>query len=76
MTSEWLDPLTKLEFFKAFRAKATQLTTKDGRRYKLDYEKEKGKVHVTPIASPQHPSPFVPRGLFDLKVVTHDDWIS
>lgn len=36
---EWLDPLNKLIWQKAFRERATTMTLRNGKKYKIRYEK-------------------------------------
>ena len=72
---DWLNPLNRLAIHKAVKAKQDRVTLNDGRIIALDYEKVKGKVHMSPIPTDKHPNPFVPRGYFDLKMVKSVDWI-
>lgn len=67
----WMNPLNKLIWRKAFKARATSVTINDGRKFTLDYTKRKGFVLVKPADGA-----LVPMGWFDLKRVASLEWIS
>jgi hypothetical protein len=69
---DWLSPMNRLLWQKAFKSKVATVTLRDGRKFNLDYEKKNGFVSVT-LADK---SSYVPRGTFDLKKVTHSSWLS
>jgi hypothetical protein len=67
----WMSPLNKLIFFKAFRAKHTEVQISGGRQFKIDYDKRPGFAWISPIGKE-----IVPAGWFDLNVVTRKEWLS
>ena len=67
---DWMSPLNKIIWLKAFRAKQTEVTIRDGRRFRLDYDRIPGKVWVSFDGAAFHPC-----GWFDLKKVTNQLWL-
>ena len=86
----WMSPLNKVIWYKAFKARATRVTIRDGRKFILDYDvpdfviKTLGEnikvVHVRMAPMKEQPSwvetNFVPFGFFNLSEVTNMHWIS
>lgn len=69
---DWLNPMNKLIWIKAFRAKQTTVAIRDGRKFTVRYFDRKGvpTIHVKPVDG------FVPMGYFEYKKVTHNSWLS
>lgn len=72
----WMSPLNKLIWIKAFRKKQTSVTLRDGRRFELDFERTPGKVLIYPAVTATGHDTIVPRGWFDLDRVTDDQWLT
>jgi hypothetical protein len=86
----WMNPLNRLIWIKAFRQRKTRVTIRDGRKFKLDYDvppfviktlgEEVEVVHVYMAPMDEQPSwvetCFAPYGFFDLKEVTNFHWIA
>lgn len=77
---DWLSPLNRIDWYRAFKARDRIVTLRDGRRFEIDYDHmemikstgEKRKlVHVRPADGR-----LSPRGFFDLKEVTSKQWIT
>lgn len=71
--SDWLSPLNRIRFQRAFKSKAPQVELDNGMNMKIIYLGNK--VRVKPIPNDQWPSSFVPCGTWPLKTVTHVAWI-
>lgn len=77
---DWMSPLNKVIWMRAFRKKETEVTLRDGRKFEINYD-------VRPLVYPTtgetfelvHVQPsdgkFAPSGYFRLKVVTDPDWV-
>lgn len=69
----WLNPLNKLLFVKAFKNKANTCIIRDGRTFKLSYEQKtmygelKDVVHITSISGPS--------ALFLMERVLDETWL-
>jgi len=73
MTAEdWLSPLNKILIQRAVRVKANTVILRNGKKFKLDYDKRASEnmVQIKPVEG------FVPMGYFDLKKITHSSWLS
>jgi len=77
---DWMSPLNRVIWLKAFRARQTEVTIRDGRKFKLNYDvrplelpasgETRKLVHITPADGQ-----FVPSGYFNLKEVTDPSWV-
>ena len=67
---DWMSPLNKIIWHRAFKARKTQVRLRDGRRFSIDYDQIPGKAWVTIVGGPTHPC-----GWFDLARVTHDQFL-
>lgn len=67
---DWLSPMNRIIWIKAFRAKDTEVTLRDGRKFIMDYGKKPGVVFV------KAKDERVPRGSFELEKVTHNSWLT
>jgi hypothetical protein len=68
---DWLSPLNRIIWLRAFRARQTLVTLRDGRKFTVDYDRIPGKAWVD-IAS----SEVNPCGWFDMERVTDDLFLS
>lgn len=71
MAGTWMNPLNKLIWIKAFKAKQTLVKLPGGAEFKCDYKLKPGLVWV----SPANGKDLTPCGWFDLEVVTKKSWI-
>ena len=67
---DWLSPMNRMVWMKAFKAKETTVTLRDGRKFIIDYDKRPGQIFVKPASGT-----YVPRGYFDEKKVTNHLWV-
>lgn len=70
--TDWLDPLNRIAFQRAFKTREPQVQLRDGREFILSYiyqKNEHPKVLVTPKSG------LVPMGTFNLNVVTDPLWL-
>lgn len=70
-TEDWLSPMNKLIWIKAFKAKQTQVTVRDGRKFTIQYKKRNNVdiVFIRPVVG------SVPMGFFELRKVTEPSWL-
>lgn len=70
-SEDWLSPMNKLIWIKAFKAKAKSVTLRDGRKFKIEYKQrnETDIVVVNPVKG------RIPMGSFELKSVTESTWL-
>jgi len=77
---DWLNPLNRIIWQTAFKAKATQMTLRDGRKFNLTYEDRSGilKVWVQIDRNSAYVghSAFLPCGWFDYDTVVSKEWIT
>ena len=68
----WMNPLEKIGWRKAIKARQTTHTISDGRKFTLDYTRRKGKVLIKPADGS-----FVPMCWLDIERVEMEDgeWI-
>ena len=66
---DWLSPMNKMIWMKAFKAKETKVVLRDGRKFTVDYNKRPGEIYVKSNHG------YVPSGYFDEKKVMHTQWI-
>jgi hypothetical protein len=71
-TEDWLSPMNKLIWIKAFKAKATTVTLRDGRKFRAWYTQRDN----VPIVEVHPMEGRVPMGYFELKKVTDHSWLS
>jgi hypothetical protein len=71
IVEDWLNPMNKLIWIKAFKAKSPTVTLRDGRKFTIKYKQRKGVdiVEVRPVEG------MVPLGFFELKQVTDNSWL-
>ena len=87
----WMSPLNKIIWYRAFKKRQRYVTIRDGRKFIVEYDnvppfvvKTLGQnikvIHVRMAPMSEQPSwvetNFVPYGFFDLKEVTNIHWIS
>jgi hypothetical protein len=70
LMADWMGPLNRLVWFRAFKTRAKTVRLADGRTFTLNYTEKPGKVVIRPKKG------FVPCGTFELDRVTHLDWLS
>ena len=78
---DWMSPLNKVIWMRAFRKKQTEVTLRDGRKFEINYNvrplvfastgEKFDLVHVQPADGT-----FAPCGYFRLKEVTDPRWVS
>lgn len=70
-SEDWLSPMNKLIWMKAFKAKRTEVTVRDGRKFTIQYKKRNNVdiVHIRPVVG------LVPMGYFELWKVTSSSWL-
>jgi hypothetical protein len=77
---EWLNPLNRMIWQRAFKAKSPTMTLRNGQKFSISYDDHgrKGKVWVAIIPGHQKPDfdPFTPCGWFDYEEVVHPTWVS
>jgi hypothetical protein len=66
----WMNPLNRIVWFKAFKAKQQEVQISDGRQFRVDYSRQPGKIWIEPIGSS-----LVPCGWFDAKRVSDKTWL-
>ena len=77
---DWMTPLNKIIWMRAFKAKATEVTLRDGRKFIINYDveplllKTTGEKRVLCHVKPADGS-LAPRGYIDLKEATHNEWL-
>lgn len=70
--TNWQDPLNQIEFKKAFKAKATEVTLRDGQKFTVEYEyrEEYGNqvlyAWVKTVKQQHRDSRFAPSGWFNV----------
>jgi hypothetical protein len=69
--SNWMNPLNKLIWIKAFKDKQELVKLPGGMQFKCDYRLKPGLVWVKPSDG----RTLVPCGWFDLNIVTKESWI-
>jgi hypothetical protein len=69
--NNWMSPLNKVIFYRAFREKRTEVQINDGRRFKVNYDQRPGYAWVEHIGKEK-----IPCGWYDLKEVTNKAWLS
>lgn len=76
-TEYWLSPMNRVRWLKAFRSKAKVCTLRDGRKFKIRYERKKLFSHngMVDIAVVTPTKGFVPTGQFRMEKVTDKSWI-
>lgn len=76
VTTNWMNPLNKLRWQVAIKARAPQVTMLDGSKFVLAYSGagHKGSVFFKPISTSSSKA-LVPRGTFDIETVLSDDWL-
>jgi len=69
---DWLNPMNKILWIKAFRSKSPTVTLRDGRKFTIKYARRNNIdiVEVRPVDG------LVPMGFFELKKVTDNSWLS
>lgn len=76
---EWLNPLNRMIWQRAFRAKETSMTLRNGQKFniKYDYKGRTGKVwvQIDRASAPQGFDSFTPCGWFDYNEVVDPNWI-
>jgi hypothetical protein len=65
---DWLSPMNKILWIKAFRERKKEVTIRDGRKFKIKYIGEK--VRVSPVRG------FSPLAWFPLEKVTNSAWLT
>lgn len=72
---DWLSPLNRVKFQRAFRNKAAQVVLRDGRKFVLKYTKKRfyGERVEVVFISPEYE--FVPCGYFRMEKVLEKDWL-
>jgi hypothetical protein len=68
--NNWMSPLNKVIFYRAFREKRAEVQINDGRTFSINYEQRPGYAWVEHIGKEK-----IPCGWYDLKVVTNKSWI-
>ena len=69
---EWLNPLNRIIWQTAFRAKAKSMTLRNGDKFNLTYEEQSGTLKVWV----QSATYFVPAGWFDYNMVISKEWVT
>jgi len=80
---DWKDPLNKIIWQRAFKARATEMTLRDGRRFTIKYVTKspmgdpvaKAKGALIDYAWVQYDRAFAPCGWFEVKEVLSMDWM-
>lgn len=70
--TNWQDPLNQILFKNAFKAQATEVTLRDGRKFSIEYETRKGELmaYVKIIKQQYADSSVAPAGWFNVKNYT------
>ena len=71
MAEDWLSPMNKLIWMKAFKARSNHATLRDGRKFKIKY-KHRNKTEIAQVSPVQG---LVPMGSFELRSVTDSSWL-
>jgi hypothetical protein len=73
----WLSPVNKLRWYKAFNKKANTVELDDGRKFTIEYEMMDSKVtdETWEVARVRGPDVNDPSGYFRMKTVTEREWI-
>jgi len=66
-TEDWMSPLNRIVWLRAFRTKKKVVQLRDGRKFSVDYNQIPGKAWVCIMGGPTHPC-----GWFDLYRVTDE----
>lgn len=77
MTTDFLNPLNKLRWRDAVKAKKNKVTLVDGRSFDLTYVYSDGSHKGTVVFAPSQGvvQVLVPRGKLDIERVLDDDWL-
>jgi len=76
---EWLNPLNRMVWQKAFKSKQTKMTLRNGQKFSIEYDcnGREGKVWVQIVKGYEKSGfdPFTPCGWFDYEEVTDPQWV-
>jgi hypothetical protein len=69
---EWLNPLNRMIWQRTIKARKTEMTLRNGKKFKLDYKTgaKRGEVWVSPEKG------FAPAGWFVIDKVLANDWVT
>ena len=73
MSYDWMNPLNKLKLRGAINEKAPQVVFSNGQTFDLTYNGPN--VKVTPHVTIEFPNPFVPMGIFEIRMVNDVGWL-
>jgi hypothetical protein len=75
----WLSPMNRIRWIRAFRTRAMRVTLRDGRRFSIRYTSQNigvsGESVKVAVVSPADGS-FFPSGNFRLSKVVNRDWVT
>lgn len=73
---DWLSPMNRLVWMKAFRAKSNTVTIRDGREFKLRYSTQTIFGEDMDMVWVEPKKGFAPAGWFRMKHVTDELWLT
>lgn len=76
----WMSPMNRIRWYRAFKARATSVTIRDGRRFNIYYIEQNVGLEKTAVklavVKPVPGEGFVPCGKFRLEKVTDRAWVT